>query len=315
MPINQSSYAIPREEFNAPIREFNTDGMGFIAEKIFPIREVMKESATISVIVRENMKRADNKHANGSAFNRIVMKTEDTNYACKDYGLEHLLTRKDRELYASDFDAEMEVVETLLTKMKIEQEIRANALVFNTSTYTGDALFKDNSATPWDTTTTDIPAQIEFAVQKVRANTGYHPDTMVLGAGQIANLIANTKIQAKYPVMNMPRQVLLDSLATLFGLNEILIGGAIYDSAQDGQSFAGSDIWVDDYAFFFKKNTGSLSSGGLGRTMLWTPITNQSITVESYVEPQSDAEVFRTRQYVQEKIFDPYFGFLMKIDA
>ena len=315
MGIQYSSYGTPREDLGEALREFNLDAMDLIADKILPVREVQKKSATVSVLTRENMKTKNVDHANGANFNRKHLKAEDMTYTCKDKGLEEALTQEDRENYASDFDAELEVVQGLKTDIAIAREIRVKGIIFNTTTFTGSDLYTDNSANPWDTAATDIVGQVEAAFQKVRTNCGMKPDTMVIGASVIANLRKNTGIIALFPVMNMTRDALLESLASLFGLKQILVGGGSYDSANDGQDFSGADIWPDDYAMICKVNEGSVKSGGLGRTMLWSNITDQLYTVDSYEEPQSDSEVFRCRQFVDEKIFDAYFGHLMKIDA
>ena len=314
MPIQTASRAVPREDLRDALHEYSTSEMNFIAREVLPVRTVPVKAANLSVWSRENLKRADTKHSNGGAFNRVVAKTEDTSYACVDHGLEDTLTDEDRSTYDTDFDAELETVQLIQDKINIEQEVRTAAAVFNTTTWTGSALYTDNSASPWDTVTTNVITQVVAAKEKVRQNCGMMPDTMVIGAGSMANLLKNTAIIARFPGATIiTEDMLRESFASIFGLKNLLVGNGVYDSALDGQSFTSADIWSDDYAMICKINQGSLKSGGIGRTVVWD--TFDGLGVVEYREEQTESDVYRVRQYQQEKIFDPYFGHLMKIDA
>jgi hypothetical protein len=277
---------------------------------------VTKKAATMSVLMRENLKRSDAKHANGSAYNRVNMNIEDLAYACVEYGLEEQLTDPDRENYANDFDAELETAEDVQVKLLTEREIRVAALIFNTGTWTGASLYTDVSAAPWDAAASDAIAHVLAGKEKVRQNTGFAPDSMAIGAATLANLLGNTGIKNRFPGAAIITEAMLRSqMASIFGLQNLFVGGKVYDSAKEGQAFSGADIWSDDYAMIFKRNTGSTRSGGLGRTMLWTPLTPEIATVEQYREEQTKSDIFRVTHYLQEKVFDASFGHLLKVDA
>jgi len=94
MPLNYATYAVPRADLREAILEFDPTTAGFITTEILPIKGVKRKAATLSVMVRENLKRVDTKHANGSAYNRFRTKLEDKAYACENHGLEEPLTDK-----------------------------------------------------------------------------------------------------------------------------------------------------------------------------------------------------------------------------
>jgi len=316
MPIQQTTYAAPRADLGEAIRECNLSGEGFIATQVLPIREVTKEAATMSVLTRENLKRKDTKHANGSTYNRVNMITEDKAYACVGYGLEAVLTDKDRANYASDLDAELELTDVINNNLLIELEARVAALVFNTSTWTGAALTTDYSGAPWDIVSSDAVSQINVAKEKVRANTGYKADTLIISEVQLCNLLANDDIVSRFPgAAIITEDMLRAGLASIFGLKNLLVGGKVYDSAKEGQDFVGADIWSDDYAMVCRLCQGSVTSGGLGRIPLWTPLTPDISTVEQYRDETVKGDVFRVEHNVDELIFDPYFGHLLTVDA
>lgn len=314
MPIQQTSYANARADLGSAVKEFYGGLSGFAAEKILPVKDVMKESAYMSVVVRENLKRADAKHANGSAYNRVNLITEDLQYTCKDYGLEGVLTDRDRSFYETDMDAEIETVQNVYTKIMLEQEVRIAAAIFNTTTFTGADLYTDVSSAPWDAAGSNAIGHILAASNKVRANTGVRPDCMVIGAVTLNNLLNNTAIKAKFPGAPLiTYDMMVAALATIVGLQEVIVGSRIYDGAKEGQSFSGSDIWSDDYALIFKKSSQNMAEGGLGRILRWNSVNYN--TVESYREEQVKGDVFRVCQYQDEKIFDAYFGHLLKVGS
>jgi hypothetical protein len=317
MPIKQPTYAVPREDLGVAFHEFNPANEGFVATQALPIFPATKKASTISVVKRTNLKRADAKHANGAAFNRVNLETADLAFACADWGLEIQLTDTDRENYANDFDAEIESTQTLVKKLYIEQEIRAATLLFNTSTWTGSGLYHDWSAAPWDAAASAVLAHVASARNSVRANTGVEPDSMLIGPVTFNNLLLNTDIKAKFPGATViTDEMFRANVGAILGIKNLLVGKAVYDSAAEGQVFSGSDIWSDDYALVFKMQTGATkANAGLGRTILWTPVTPENATIDVYREDQTKSDIIRANQFGVEKVFDEYFGFLMKVDA
>ena len=81
---------------------------------------------------------------------------------------------------------QLELVQQIKHKILVEREIRVKDLLFNTSTWTGAALYKDWSAAPWDTVGSDVITHVLTAKEKVRSNCGMNPDSMLIGASTMA---------------------------------------------------------------------------------------------------------------------------------
>lgn len=320
MAIRATSYATPRSDLGVALHEFYPEGMDFAADKILPVLGVKKKAAAMSVITRENFKRVDVNVGNGGAYPRIGIVTEDLEYACKKRGLEAPITDEDRENYVNDFNADMETAQVGKTNLLIEREIRVKDLVFNTTTFTGASLFTDVSAAPWDNSGSDIPAHVIAAAEKVRQNTGVKPNTLLVGAATLANMLVNTKITGKFNVTDITAEMLKKAMPSLFGLQDLIVGGVVYDGAKEGQSFSGTDIWGDDYAMVLRVQNGpTRTTPGLGRTMLWTRMNPNllqfSDEVFTYREEQTDSDIVKVKHFTDEKIFDPYFAHLLQVDA
>jgi len=318
MSVQYTSYAIPRADLGEAFHEFQPDGQQFIAEEIFPVRPVTKKAASLSVITRKNMKRANTKHAKGAAFSRIDLDAKDLDYKCESEGLEYPLTDDDRENYANDFDAELEGTGVLKVKMLLEREIRVKDLVFNTTSWTGSSLYTDVSGSvPFATLTSAIIPVITAAKEKVRLQTGVTPDALILGQAALNQILGNSTIKACFPgatliTMSMLRQ----ALAQIFDLNKLIVGSAVYDSAKEGQTFSGSDIWGSTYAMVAKIQNGPTNvNAGLGRSVVWNPLDAGVDAIVQYREEQTASDIFRSQGYRQEKVFDACFGHLLKINV
>jgi len=314
--INQATRSVPREDLGVAFHEFDTSVDGFIADAALPPTTVGKKAATMGVITRENNKRANADHANGAAFNRVILISEDKSYACVDHALEGQLTDEDRATYETDYDAEYETVQSTTRKMYIEREFRVAAAMFNTTTFTGDALYTDNSGSPWDNIATTIIAQVIAAKTKVRLNCGVMPDTLLIGQTSLENLLLNTQIRAQFPGANLITLAMIQqALGAIFGLQNLIVGKVGYDSADEGQDFSASEIWSDDYALVYKRHTGGRATPGLGRNVEWNGVDGGLGQVKEYREEQTESDIYRVRDFSFEWIFDAYFGHLMKIDA
>ena len=316
--INQATRSVPREDLGVAFHEYDTSVEGFIADAALPPTTVGKKAATMGVITRENNKRANADHANGAAFNRVILISEDKSYACVDHGLEGQLTDEDRATYETDYDAEYETVQSTTRKMYIEREIRVAAALFNTTTWDSSDpdLYTDNSGSPWDNIATTIIAQVIAAKTKVRLNCGVMPDTLLIGQTSLENLLLNTQIRAQFPGANLITLAMIQqALGAIFGLQNLIVGKVGYDSADEGQDFSASEIWSDDYALVYKRHTGGRATPGLGRNVEWNGVDGGLGQVKEYREEQTESDIYRVRDFSFEWIFDAYFGHLMKIDA
>lgn len=321
MGVNQGTRATPREDLGEALMEYRLEGgdSKFIATDVLPILPTQKESSTASVITREGLlKRVDAKRAKRGSFNRIDIEAEDLAFLCEEYGLEGPLDDSERAMHETDFDAEATTVESVDHKLKMEQEIRVKDLVFDTAVWTGAALFTDNSGAPWDNVASDAIAHVLDAKEKVRRQIGMNPNSLIIGQVTMNNLLQNTGIKARFPGVDiLTEEMLKRAMGSIFGLKNVFVGDKAYDSADEGLDATISDVWGDDYASvaLVAPQGASIKTPCIGRTFVWTKRTPANTVVEEYREEQTTSDVFRVRQYSDEKIFEAAFAHLMQVDA
>jgi len=316
--IQKATHAIPRMDLGEAFHEFSAEDMRFIAMDILPRKPLGKKAATFSVTKRRNLTIPETKRANGATYGRVELYMDDLAYNCSNHGLEGQVTDEDIANYASEFDAELEKTQGIKLKMQLAREKRIKELVFNTTTWTGAALYTDNSAAPWDAAGSDIIGQLRAAKEKVRANTGRMPNSLIIGEGSMNNMLANTALIARFPgIPVLTESIFRSRMAELLGIQNLLVGQAVYNTADEGQDFTGGDIWPDDYAMLavLGTETTPMVQGHLGRTIIWDEYVSDIEYIESYREEQTESEIIRCKEYIDEKIFDEYFAHLMKIDA
>lgn len=313
-------YETPRADLGAALMETRIIPQGGFAGLIMlPVFPTRKKEATFSAITRESiLRRRDVKRAPKSAYNRDSFEGADISYKCQEYGHEQPLDDSERDLYASDFDAEMIAVQVAEGVLLREQEVRIAAALFNPTVWTGAALYTDYSADPWDAAGADIVGQVTAMKQKVRANVGQDPDSLLISKVQFDNATTkNTAIleRLKY-TRTATKRALEEELAAILGIDRVVVGTGVYNAAAEDAALSASDIWSDDYAMVaVTARTNNLAEPAVGRSMLWTADSPENVTVEEYREPQTRSGIYRVRHNVDEKVFDPYFAHLAKIDA
>lgn len=316
--IQKSTHAVPRADLGVAFHEYSPTRARYIAGDILPIHNVGKEAATISVTLRKNLTIPETRHANGAVYNRVELYMDDMAYACVDHGLEGQVTNRDKAKYANDFDAELEKTAGIKIKMLLAREKRIKDMIFNTTTWTGADLYTDNASNPWDDATKDIIGQVGAAKEKVRLNTGVPANALIIGEATLQNILKNDDLIARFPGTAVINEVIIrSSMAAIFGLQDLLVGQAAYNSADEGQDASMSDMWGDDYAMVAALGSEGLpmTEPQLGRTILWQEYVSDIEYVESYREEQTKSDIIRVEHSVDEKVFDAYFGHLMKIDA
>ena len=311
------SRAKPRLDLGVPVMEFIDQQNDFIGTRIFPIFPTQKKAAIFSAITRESITRqADTKRAPRGKYNRDGFGAKDVSFSCEENGLEGPLGDDERELYKTDFDAELVTAQITTRRLLLAQELRVAVLAFNTSTFTGAALYKDNSSAPWTTVGSDVIGQVKTAREQVRQNCGLEPNSLVLSKANLNSLLLNSGIKAAIQyVARLTEQEILNALADILGVRKIYVGNAVYNTAREGKSFVGADVWSPTYSLvaYIPDNGQDLSQPSVGRTMLWTADSPENVTVEQYRDEEARADIFRVRQNTDELVIDPYFGHLMKV--
>lgn len=312
--------ATARPDLKAAVIEHMGQEDQFVGVKAFPVFDTEKKAGTFPKVTRESiMRTTDTKRSVRSGYNRDGFDVEEGTFACEENGTEQPLDDGERALYKDQFNAELVATKIATNRILMNQEIRIKTILQNTSTFTGSDLYTDvSSSAPFDTAASDVLGAVRAGKAKVRANSGVPANALIISETVREWLKSNTGIKdsIKY-VKELTDQELNNALATLFGLKYVLVGGSMYNSAKEGQTFSGSYIWSSLYAMICRvaDDPLDLSQPGIGRTFNWISDASENVIVEEYRDETIRSDVYRVRQYTDEILVDAYFGHLLKIDS
>lgn len=315
MPRPTSSTTLQRPDLGQTIYEYMdaAPDRGFIGGLVLPDFPVPDQSAEIGRIPREELlKLPDTKRAARGAYNRGEYEFETLNYACKEYGWEEPVDDVEAKLYARYFDAEVVAGMRAADILLRNKEKRVADAVFNATTFTAHDV-----AVAWDQAATATPrTNIETGKNALRLACGILPNTLILPWNAFEALLITTEImtysQYTNPMLFDTRQAQADMLKRYFGIQNLIVSGAIYDSANEGQDASLADIWSDEYAMLCTIAGGrDLRAPRIGSTFRWTADSPDEVNTESYREEQTRATILRVRNYVDEKILDTSVCYLL----
>lgn len=146
-------------------------------------------------------------------------------------------------------------------------------------------------ATLWsDAAASDPIANIEAAKDAVRAQIGRYPNTMIIGAQVLKALRVHSKVidRTKYTGRDVPT---VELLAALFGVERVVVGGAVYSDATGAMV----DVWGKNVVLAFTDISGvadfGLPSYGYTYRLNGAPVVEsayQDRNTKSWVYPVTD---------------------------
>jgi hypothetical protein len=316
--VNQATYAAPRLGDGQPFMEFDMNQVELIGLRALAMFPSEKKEASFSKVTREGLlRRSDTKRASGAAYNRDDIYTEDDTFLCEEYGFEEKVPDDERALYASDFDAEEIAALTALNRVLIDYEIRCATALMNETTWTG-ATLATTAGTAWATVATATPiTDVIAAKEKSRELTGIEPNSVIMSRAVFNILLRTKEVRDAIAYVAIPTvDVIKAALAGLMGVEQLLVGGCRYNSAKEGQTFSGSDVWGVTSCMVARIATpgAPLRTPCVGRTVIWTADAAENVLTEQYREEQTRSDIIRVRQHQDEKILDASFAHLILID-
>lgn len=316
MPRPDSVSSIIRPELGAIAYEYMMEQsqQGFIGLSLLPVFETVLQAGQYPKIPLEAiLKVKDGTRSPRGNYDRDDYKFEMGNYSCQDRGFEEPLDDTERAMYATLFDAEVVAVQRAVNKVLRSQELRIAAKLFNTSN-----LSYTNISTEWSTAASATPlANVVAGKNSMRASSGLLPNKIAMGWTAFNNVLLTAEIKdaLKYtsPIELGGLENQRRMLASYFGVSEILVGGAVKDTAGKGKATSIADIWDDEYVLLARvaENVKDLKEPALGRTFLWIEDSPDILVTESYREEQTRSDIYRVRHNVAEEFVFAGAGYLL----
>ena len=278
---------------------------GFIGLEVLPPYTTPDDTGTFKVIPLEQYRKiVSDARAPSGAYNRTDWNYQRARFGTRDKGIEEPIDDDefDRLERQSPGMADQVTIDSARGIIQMNQEKRIANRVMDPSRFT-----VNNVTNPWDDPSLGTPiTDIKDGMSAFRQKMGTLPDTLVISWNQSNNInktdeVRNT-LQYTFPGIDINNLTAVE-LARMFGIARVLIGNAMFDSADKNQPRELTEFWPDTYAALLKTNRGpDLRQPCVGRTFIWTADSRQDPIVEVYREEQIRSDVYRVRHHVDERL-------------
>lgn len=311
-------------------REFHVDGFlsnlvtgfrprDFIADQIFPVVPVNKQSNLFATIPKGNWFRTDvSNRAPGTLANEISYTVGSDTYFAPNYELRHKIPWETLDNADAPFQPLQTGTELLITKHSLNLEVRVEqtlaAGIGSSAILTG--------ANAWsDFANSDPIGNIETAQNAIQSTTGLDPNLAVIGRKAWQKIRRHPDIvQRVFPGAGIGGTVDLAAFASLIGVDKVLIGKTIKNTSVEGvgSNDTFTDVWSTNvHLLYVDPNPRGDMVATFGLSFLWTgPNIGSKGPGNWQVERKRDDDIksdwLRTGYYQDEKIISPELGYTIR---
>lgn len=304
---------------NVPLSNVAMDykPMNMIADAIFPIVDVMKQSDGYVIWSQADIFRKENdSRAPGTEANKISLRVTSATYFAKNYALKMALAIEDDVNMDDIYKTRMREgrAMTIKDKLMLNWEVRAANLVTSTSNV-GSSSAVASAWTDHTNGKSDPLGDIWTAMQNVEDTTGYKPNRIIMGqhawrefrkhADVISILFGNNGTgQARYASR--------EQVKAIFELESFHVGGMYYSTAEEGQNAAISSLWGDKVLVYYAPQSPRTEEPSFAYSFRWAApgLPNMQVEVHPY-DRKTKSEEVELGYYQDEKITGSTLGFLI----
>lgn len=281
----------------------------YVADRVFPAVPVMKRSDLYATYNQGDFLRDEvQRRQQGAAAVRIGYRTGTDSYIAEEWAAAHAIDDQVRANADAPFMPEQDAVRLLTQKMLIRRDADFVTKYMGTGIWGVDSS-GGSDFTQWSNAASTPIEDIHNACFTVEANTGFLPNKLVLGRAVWYDLKNHPDIvdRVKY-TSGGPVDTAI--VARLFGLDEILVAGAIQNTAAEGVAHAGSHLVGDDALLVYSPPSPGLLQPAAGYTFVWSGLigSNMGQVVEQYRDEDHLSDIVRIRGAWAQKVVSAPLG-------
>ena len=287
---------------------------GFIADMLFPIVRVQKQSDIYADFSRADRLRIVNaERAPGTPAKRVTEIVGSGTYFARNYALARPVPIEDKANADPIMLSEMINGRTqyILDLLALGWEYRVATQVNNTTNVGSSAAV----SSAWNGSG-DVLGNINQAIDNlVDANAIASKENVRIVMGEAAwrsarrdatvrNLIMGANNGGGYPT--------IEQMRTLLDVGELMVGGAFRNTGEEGLSESVSRIWGDNVLIYYAPRTPSMDKPSYGYTFRWVVPGVPDMAVERHpYDSKTKSEDIEVGYYQDEKITGQSYSFLL----
>ena len=276
----------------------------FIGTQIFPVVPTAKEGGKIPQFGKESFKIYNTLRSIRSKRSRVDLGYGAIEYALAEHSVEIPVDDREKEEATKPIQPEINATKAAMDIILLGHEHLAGTLAQDEDTYEADHVVTLAGGDQWsDHDNSDPINDIEEGKEKIRESIARRPNLLVLGAKVYAALKHHPKLvgRIKYSQKGVVTPQLM---ATLFDVDEVLIGEAVY--ADDDGKF--HDIWGKNAMLFWVPKAVALGTPAFGYTLR----KEGRPKVFKYRDESVNSDIVVAEDIYTVKVTGPLAGYLIK---
>lgn len=282
----------------------------FIADKVFPIVNVTKQSDVYFVYSKSDFFRnevQERGRAAESAGGQWNMTTADP-YHCRKYAYHYDITQEEKVNYDQPINVDRDTTEWLAQKMLLKREVDFTNKFFKTSVWGKDVTADGVTIKKWSNPESDPIALVNTEMLTMAEKTGKKPNFIIMSPDVFYALKNHDLImdRIKYTQKGI---ITLDLIAALFEVDKIFVPWAISNS---GPQTPGYDETKADMNFLYagqmllgyRASRPSLKEPTAGYIFAWTGLEGASAYGSRMVRIKMDQLGLGTERLEMEMAYD-----------
>jgi len=283
--------ATPRPDLADAYREWEPSGVKYAHSMIFPAAQVPTQFGEMEVETVDSMLTVDNLDRNpGGGYNRIDIELSKKQYTIREKGIEIPFHYGDGRSLTYDFEAG--AARRIRTKHELEYETIAGGIIF-------DAALPTTAATAAWTAAGGVPlTDLRTAITAFYARNGMLPNALIMGWNAATALPLNAQVTGRFPGITMLGfDAALSSLASLVGIQQVIIGTAVSNTAAKGNAKVLGAIFPATHVSLalVAPQGAPVETACLGRSLVWSEDGADDVIIEQYDWEPTRSIIYRGR--------------------
>lgn len=277
----------------------------FIAERVFPMVPVDNQSDKYLVHGKEGFRVRDDRRSPGSEAHLSRWTYSDGTFYCDGHALKDYVPRENQNSGLPQLDLLCDTTEVLTDQILLNQE--ANLVAALAAGMTPS----DQTNIPWDSDDIDPLVVISEAAGAIGLAVGRKPNVLALSEPIWNALRMNANVRGLISGAQSLSAAAVSAaqLAGYLGLEEIIVGSAVYDSASEGQADSLAWVWGKYALLFYRPPSPGRKQISLGYTFAWKAFdSGKAQFVDRYYWQPTKSDVVEVHKYYDQKIIDVNAG-------
>lgn len=279
-------------------------------DQIAPPVEVSEQTGTYFTWTRDFWFRREAGAVRGPSaqYTRLGVGVSTSTYRAFERGFEEPVFDPIREASQTPENLDTVAVQHLTEMIQLEYEKDVSAAAFVTGVWgTSSTLAGANQWT--DLANSDPIADADTAKRTIRRNTGAEPNFLAIGALPWEPLKEHPLLLDKYK--HTQSGILTEDLvAAALDIGSMVVMKSVENTADEGITYTGADIWTDSALFLVKTPTPGLMVPNGAYTFVWNEKGNFPWAMQNYREEQVRADIHRVFTHYDSQITASQYGYL-----